>query len=95
MQTQLLNFKKQKKIMTPYEIKPPANPRIEANLQFFLNDNNTPTFQLSDIETQTDSFREKEAEPEFVPKKTGVDVTTQVEDWELFKFDKEVEPIVD
>lgn len=26
--------------MTPYELKPEPNPRIEANLQFFLNDNN-------------------------------------------------------
>ncbi len=30
-----------------------------------------------------------------MPKKTGVDVNTQVEDWELFAFDKEVLPIVD
>jgi hypothetical protein len=38
MHNQLTNFKKNKKKMTPYEIKPSANPRIEVNLEFFLTD---------------------------------------------------------
>jgi hypothetical protein len=38
MQTQLANFNKNKKKMTPYEIKPSPNPRIEPNLNFFLKD---------------------------------------------------------
>ena len=33
-----MNFKKVKKKMTPYDIKPSPNPRIEANLEFFLTD---------------------------------------------------------
>ena len=37
MQSQLLHFKKNKKKMTPYDIKPSPNPRIEVNLQFFLH----------------------------------------------------------
>lgn len=38
MHTQLNNFKKNKKRMTPYEIKPSPNPRLEVNLEFFLTD---------------------------------------------------------
>lgn len=38
MHKQLMNFKKVKKKMTPYDIKPSPNPRIEANLDFFLTD---------------------------------------------------------
>lgn len=38
MNNQLLNFKKNKKRMTPYDIKPSTNPRIEVNLDFFLTD---------------------------------------------------------
>lgn len=35
---QLLYFKKNKKKMTPYDIRPSPNPRIEVNLDFFLTD---------------------------------------------------------
>jgi len=45
MQAQLVNFKKQKKTMTPYELKPYPNPRIEANLQFFLIDSSNQPAQ--------------------------------------------------
>lgn len=81
--------------MTPYELKPYPNPRIEANLQFFLIDSNNQPPQQSSIDTQTDQFKEKPKEPEYVPKKTGIDCSTQVEDNELFEFDNEVTPIVD
>lgn len=40
MHSQLKNFKKNKNKMTPYEIKPSPNPRIEVNLEFFLTDHN-------------------------------------------------------
>ncbi len=29
----------------------------------------------------------------YIPKKTGIDVETQILDWELFDFDREVKPI--
>ena len=38
MHNELINFKKKKKKMTPYDIKPSANPKIEVNLDFFLTD---------------------------------------------------------
>ncbi|KAL0222675.1 hypothetical protein P9112_002065 [Eukaryota sp. TZLM1-RC] len=47
------------------------------------------------IALQTDPFLERPPTPEFVPVKSGVDVTTQIEEGDLFDFDREVVPIVD
>lgn len=45
---------------------------------------------------QTDEFVPLPPPAEYVPRKTGVDIYTQVEDQlELFDFDKEVQPMVD
>ncbi len=38
MEKQLANFNKNKKKMTPYDIKATPNPKIQANLHFFLKD---------------------------------------------------------
>ena len=38
-------------------------------------------------------FYEKPPSPKYIPKKTGIDAATQVEDYELFDFDREVAPI--
>lgn len=46
------------------------------------------------IKIQTDEFRPKPPSPRYIPKKTGIDCSTQVEDNELFDFDREVEPIL-
>lgn len=95
MHEQLTIFKKNKKRVSPYEIKPSPNPRIDVNLTFFLTDaNNVPPPQTT-VDTQTDKFQELPPSPKYVPKKTGRDVSTQVEDGELFLFDREVLPIVD
>ena len=57
MHSQLNNFKKNKKKMTPYEIKPSANPRIQVNLEFFLTDSaSTIEKTASTMDTQTDAF---------------------------------------
>lgn len=95
MHAQILNFKKNKKKMTPYDIKPSPNPRIEVNLQFFLTDSNNQPPKINVVDTQTDDFHPKPESPKFVPKKTGIDAWTQVEDDELFDFDREVKPIVE
>lgn len=95
MHEQLSTFKKNKKRVSPYDIKPSPNPRIDVNLTFFLTDaNNVPPPQTN-VDTQTDKFQELPPSPKYVPKKTGRDVSTQVEDGELFLFDREVLPIVD
>ena len=36
----------------------------------------------------------KPEDPPYIPKKTGIDAATQVEDYELFDFDREVTPIL-
>lgn len=48
-----------------------------------------------DTETQTDEFEERPQTPDFVPKKTGVDVSTQIKTSDdLFNFDLEVQPLL-
>lgn len=48
-----------------------------------------------DMATQTDVFLDRPATPLFVPKKSGVDAETQIENGELFDFDREVEPLLE
>lgn len=90
METQLANFNKNKKKMSPYEIKPSPNPRIEPNLDFFLKDAQNEKPQQANIKIQTDEFKPRPPSAKYVPKKTGIDRSTQVEDNELFDFDREV-----
>ena len=94
MQEQLQNFSKNKKKMTPYDIKPSPNPRIEPNLNFFLKDIQDDKSQEVSIKIQTDEFKPRPPSPQYIPKKTGIDCSTQIEDNELFDFDREVEPIL-
>ncbi|XP_012676418.1 radial spoke head protein 3 homolog [Clupea harengus] len=49
----------------------------------------------SSVECQTDAFLDKPATPLFKPAKTGRDVTTQIEEGELFNFDMEVRPLLE
>lgn len=67
--------------MAPYDIKPSPNPRIDVNLEFFLTDNiNTIPPTATEIDCQTDDFIAKPPSPKYIPKKTGIDAFTQVED---------------
>jgi len=34
------------------------------------------------------------ATPPYIPKKTGIDKITQIEDYDLFDYDREVQPIL-
>ncbi|KAM9339232.1 radial spoke head protein 3 homolog [Symphorus nematophorus] len=49
----------------------------------------------TDIECQTDAFLDKPATPLFIPAKSGKDVETQIEEGELFDFDREVQPVLE
>lgn len=49
----------------------------------------------ADVEVQTDAFLDRPPSPMFVPAKTGVDITTQILDGDLFDFDIEVKPILE
>mmetsp|Transcript_21170 Transcript_21170/g.58791 ORF Transcript_21170/g.58791 Transcript_21170/m.58791 type:complete len:521 (-) Transcript_21170:1259-2821(-) len=55
----------------------------------------TDTVPEADNQTQTDAFLDRPPTPIFVPQKSGVDVTTQIENGDLFDFDYEVEPILE
>merc|ERR1719474_409765 len=45
--------------------------------------------------TQTDPFLDRPSTPLFVPKLSGKSMATQIEDGDLFDFDREVEPILE
>jgi uncharacterized protein YdaT len=49
----------------------------------------------TETETQTDALMDRPSIPLFIPTKSGVDATTQVDVDELFDFDAEVEPILE
>ena len=46
------------------------------------------------MKLQTDVFQPKPPTPPYVPKKTGIDKITQIEDYDLFDYDVEVQPIL-
>ena len=63
--------------MTPYDIKPSENPRIEVNLEFFLTDSaDTILKEQSNVDVQTDTFLKRPKSPAYIPKKTGIDAFT-------------------
>ncbi|CAD8139716.1 unnamed protein product [Paramecium octaurelia] len=95
MSAQLNNFKRKLKKEDTYDIKATANPRIQVNLEFFLTDTLAQCEQQKNtLSTQTDKLQKKPEDPPYIPKKTGIDAATQVEDYELFDFDREVTPIL-
>lgn len=54
MEKQLMNFNKNKKKMAPYDIKATPNPKITANLHFFLKDSMIKKDPEVNIKVQTD-----------------------------------------
>lgn len=48
-----------------------------------------------DVDTQTEALLDLHPPITFVPKSSGVDVSTQIENGDLFDFDLEVEPILE
>jgi hypothetical protein len=54
----------------------------------------TDRVEDKDAETQTDPFKDRPPSPQFIPPKTGIDVSTQIWPGELFDFDTEVEPVL-
>ncbi|XP_049593557.1 radial spoke head protein 3 homolog [Syngnathus scovelli] len=48
-----------------------------------------------DNDSQTDPFLDRPATPLFIPAKSGEDVATQIEEGELFDFDREVQPVLE
>lgn len=77
-----------------YIVKPYAGNSKDLSL-YLIEQNNEPPLSFT-VESQTDLFNKRPPSPAYVPKKTGIDISTQVDDVrELFDFDLEVAPIVD
>lgn len=94
IKTQLLNFKKQKHKPSPYDLRPGPPARIDVDLTFYLTENNVTSATEVDVKTQTDDFHPRPQTPQYVPKKTGIDKDTQIGDYDLFDYDREVQPIL-
>jgi len=72
----------------------PQKERVPVDLTDNLTAKEVPP-EMDAVEAQTDEFLPEPPPEQYQPQKTGVDVTTQVEDEDLFVFDYEVEPILD
>lgn len=78
-----------------YEVKPFAGPDIDVSSHLIARDDYNAVVK-KEIQSQTDKFYEREPTEKYVPRKTGVDKHTQVEDVrDLFDFDVEVIPILE
>lgn len=77
-----------------YSLRPAARRHVEVSLEEHLIEQTQPATEV-EVTTQTDAFDERPQTPDYVPKKTGIDVATQIEPDGLFSFDREVEPILD
>jgi hypothetical protein len=73
----------------------PGDPaRIEVDLTYFLQEQGREKPKEIEVKCQTDNFQPKPPSPKYVPKKTGIDKITQIEDYDLFDYDREVQPIL-
>jgi len=75
-------------------LRPGAPARIEVDLTYFLTEQGRELPEETTVKTQTDVFLPKPPTPKYVPKKTGIDKITQIGDYDLFHYDKEVQPIL-
>lgn len=77
-----------------YDVRPLVQDNIDVS-RYLIEDSSRSKPQSKVNETQTDEFKERPDTPEYIPRKTGVDRSTQVEDTsELFIFDEEVQPML-
>lgn len=90
----LLEFKNKENKPQPYDLQPGPPARISVDLTYYLTENEGQQKQDCDAKVQTDEFAERPPTPKYVPKKTGIDKITQIEDYDLFDYDREVQPIL-
>ena len=94
IKNKLIEYKNSKKIKAPYELRPDPPARIEVDLTEFLTEQNKHRPEEETVKTQTDDFITRPATPKYIPKKTGIDVVTEIGDYDLFDYDREVQPIL-
>lgn len=68
-------------------------PRVEVPLHLYLVDQEEAT-KTANAEMQTDAFQPAPPKPEYIPRKTGVDVASQVAIADVFDYDVHVQPIL-
>ena len=77
-----------------FDVEPVVDPNIDLT-RYLEEDQSTIKPKAKLAETQTDIFNERPDTPEYVPRKTGIDRSTQVDNLaDLFIFDEEVEPML-
>ena len=94
IKNQILQFKTKKHKPSPYDLRPGPPARIEIDLTYYLTELNQSKSGKADVKVQTDQFIPLPESPKYVPKKTGIDKITQIEDYDLFDYDREVQPIL-
>ncbi|CAL1601138.1 unnamed protein product [Knipowitschia caucasica] len=67
---------------------------MEVQTELYLEELSNIVLE-SDVQCQTDAFLDKPDTPLFVPAKSGVDVATQIQEGELFDFDREVQGVLE
>ncbi|KAF0699837.1 Aste57867_9613 [Aphanomyces stellatus] len=80
--------------------RPPTPPAIDGRQHMDIQTDNyleelTDKVPEADVETQTEAYLDQLPVPQFVPQKSGVDASTQIEHGDLFDFDLEVAPILE
>ena len=63
-------------------------------MTYYLTEQGKDKPEEVDCKVQTDDFIPRPQTPPYVPKKTGIDKITQIEDYDLFDYDREVQPIL-
>merc|ERR1719271_2308224 len=86
--------KRAKKEPSPFDMELPRPERNVVNLLPHLVEE-VKIVEEDTAEAQTDEFLPEPPPQEYLPQKTGIDAFTQVEDGDLFNFNKEVEPLLD
>lgn len=94
IKAKLIDFKKAKNKISPYELRPGPPARIEVDLTYFLTEQGKEKPEQVEIRVQTDEFQIRPPTPLYRPMKTGIDKITQIEDYDLFDYEREVQPII-
>lgn len=67
---------------------------IEVDLSAFLIEEEKPV-DVAVMQTQTDVFQPRPPSPDYVPRRTGVDVATQILSGDLWDYNREIDLILD
>lgn len=87
--------KRAKELLRPRTPEPvEGRKHIDVQTELYLEEL-SDRVEEKDMECQTDAFLDRPPTPLFIPAKTGVDITTQILEGELFDFDLEVKPVLE